>query len=365
MKSNSLLSPRVDELLARVVAPELREAAPVLGTEDVLITCAGFEDRALAFLSRAVEAGSRNFGAVGVEYRPEVPENRVREFLEKTAAAKAEASLVTYDRQRPEGFAEILNRVADTQRLLIDVSGMSRLLIVQLIAASVRRGLIGRLEVVYSEAEVYPPSEHDVRLALAENRDYVGVLNFVSSGVFGITVVPELSTVAMQGQPIRLVVFPSFNPTQLAAVCAETPAAVLAVVNGIPPRAENAWRHDAIRTLNGVQSLREREEFDASTFDYRQTLQLILELYAKHGASQKFIISPTGSKMQSVAVGLACGFLRDLQVVYPTPKFFPTPTNYTTGVRRVYRLQLDAFASVPISMPEVPLAAEPTEREAS
>jgi hypothetical protein len=83
--------------------------------------------------------------------------------------------------------------------------------------------------------------------------------------------------------------------------------------------------------------------------DYRNTLKLLLELYARYAATYKIIVSPTGSKMQSVAVGLACGFLKDIQVVYPTPQSFPKPSNYTKGIRNVYQLSLARFASVPLS----------------
>lgn len=139
-------------------------------------------------------------------------------------------------------------------------------------------------------------------------------------------------------------------PTQFAAVTAEIQASGITIINGTPPRAENQWRKDAIRQLNGIDSLREKEEFDTSTFDYRETLRLLLDLYGRYGATQKIVVSPTGSKMQSVAVGLACGFLRDLQVVYPTPQSFPTPSNYTTGVSNVYQLSLSAFAAVPTTV---------------
>jgi hypothetical protein len=153
----------------------------------------------------------------------------------------------------------------------------------------------------------------------------------------------------MQGQPIRLIAFPSFNPTQFAAVTAEIQASVLTIINGVPPRHENVWRKDAIRQLNGIESIREKEEFETSTLDYRDTLKLLLDLYRKYGSSQKIIVSPTGSKMQSVAVGLVCGFLKDLQVVYPTPQSFPKPSNYTIGIRSVYQLSLATFADVPLS----------------
>ena len=54
-----------------------------------------------------------------------------------------------------------------------------------------------------------------------------------------LTIVPELSSVAMQGQPVRVIAFPSFNAAQFATVCAEINATAFTVLNGVPPRREN------------------------------------------------------------------------------------------------------------------------------
>jgi len=345
-----MIPSRTDELLTAAAWPEAEEAIAALDRNDVLITCAGFEDRALEFLRRCAAAGAKGFQLVGIKYLPEVAENRLPLLKQLSDASDAILSLRTYNRQEPEKFDELLIHSEGAERFWVDVSGMSRLLIVQLIANAVRRGLADRTRIIYIEAELYPPTREEFEKRLAENPDYLGILNFISSGVFGVTVVPELSSVAMQGQPTRLVTFPSFNPTQFAAVTAEIQASGISIINGTPPRAENQWRKDAIRQLNGIDSLGEKEEFDSSTFDYRETLKLLLDLYGRYGATQKIVVSPTGSKMQSVAVGLACGFLRDLQVVYPTPQSFPTPSNYTTGVRNVYQLSLAAFAAVPTTV---------------
>jgi len=52
--------------------------------------------------------------------------------------------------------------------------------------------------------------------------------------------------------------------------------------------------------------------------------------------------------MQSLAVGLACGFLRDLQVVYPTPLSFPSPSTYTVGIAESYELSMANFSGVSV-----------------
>jgi hypothetical protein len=345
-ESRPVILARTDELLAQMEFPPLTRLPATLSVDDVLVTCAGFEDRALAFLKRAVSGGSRGFHIIGIDYRPVVAENQLTVVRDLATQAGAALTVITYERQEPEKAQEILGPAVHARRIYIDISGMSRLLIVQLVAASVRDRLLERVVVVYTEAEVYPPTRTEVEANHGEEGDYLGILQFISSGVFGITIVPELSTVAMQGQPVRLVAFPSFNPSQFAAVCAEIQAAAFTIVHGSPPRSDYSWRRDAIRRLNAIDSLQEKEEFDVSTLDYRETFHLLLTIYGAHGDVEKIVISPTGSKMQAVAVGLVCGYLRDIQIVYPTPRSFPTPSKYTTGAGETYQLALAPFAEV-------------------
>jgi len=45
--------------------------------------------------------------------------------------------------------------------------------------------------------------------------------------------------------------------------------------------------------------------------------------------------------MQSVAVGIATTFLRDLQVVYPTPMKFTDKKRHMVGVADYFRISLE------------------------
>lgn len=333
---------RTDERLQSIAYPPLEEIGSYeLVEDDVVVTCAGFEDRAFEFLRRVVRRGSRKFGVIAIDYLPSEPANRTVELEQLVAQSNATLQWIKYDRQDPHDPSSfILERAPNPGRLLIDTSGMSRLLIVQLVCAIIRANRSASSHIVYAEAEQYPPTKDEVDKSIADANNLFSVINFISSGVLGIIVPPELSTVAMYGQPIRLIAFPSFNPAQFAALCAEINASSYTIIHGKPPKEENAWRKDAIARLNNIANLREAEEEIASTLDYRETLSLLLDIYRRHSDRQKLVISPTGSKMQALAVGIVSGFLRDLQVVYPAPRSFPLPDNYTKGVSRMYGLEL-------------------------
>ena len=346
---------RTDERLANIVKPTMEPFDAVsISTGDVLVVCAGFEERSVEALRAAARKGS-GFKVLIVEYLPSYADNRIDELLNICHEFKLEFEHLTYDRQTPAGFGEILvQRLSGmARRLFLDISGMSRLLIVQtLVALRVLGWNWGQCFIVYSEAKIYPPTQEDVNRAIQESdRDPMFAALFLSAGVFEVTVVPELSAASLGANQSRLVSFPSFNTYQLIALRQDLQPSRYAYIHGIPPSNENKWRTESIITLNHIGKTKsemnsviahsfgtsagspaggsKREEhYHTSTLDYRETLECLCKIYAIHGMRDRLLISPTGSKMQVVAVGLFRAFIEDVQIVYPTPRVFTEPKNY-------------------------------------
>jgi len=339
---------RKDDILRDIKKPELKVLdAFAIGNEDALILCAGFEDRALAVLEQQTTSGNAGFTVLVMQYRPYIKENKyteIKELCEKNAINMIES---TYDRENPAGICDkmlsLLNGV--NGKIYIDISAMSRLLIVQIIVSLYRSSHgFENVVILYTEASEYPPEEEEVSSAIAKSgSDSVYRTMFISSGVLEVTVVPELSSVGLQGQPIRLVTFPSFNIDQLSALRGELQPSSFSFIHGIPHLPENAWRLEAIKKLNHIEEILQREDMNASTLDYRQTLDHLLVIYSKHGVMERIILSPIGSKMQSVAVGLFKAFIDEIQIAYPTPRSFVSPSKYTKGVYAIYSLNLQSF----------------------
>jgi hypothetical protein len=339
---------RFDDKLREIKKPELEQLDSLfIEKKDALILCAGFEDRALSTLKQQIMSGNSGFAVFAFRYLPYVKENKfeeIKELCEKNAINMVE---LIYDRQNPAGSCDkiisLLNGVDG--RIYIDISAMSRLLIVQIIVSLFRSSHgFENVVILYTEASEYPPEEEEVRSAIAKiGSDSVYRTMFISSGVLEVTVVPELSSVSLLGQPIRLVTFPSFNTDQLATLRGELQPSSFSFIHGIPHLPENAWRLNAIKKLNHIEEILQREDMNASTLDYRETLDRLLEIYSKHGVMERIILSPIGSKMQSVAVGLFKAFIDEIQIVYPTPRSFVSPSEYTKGVFATYSLCLQSF----------------------
>jgi len=362
---------RIDERLAALAKPLMESFDKVfLGPGDILVVCAGFEERAVGVLRQAIQTGT-GFKVLIVDYLPPYPDNRIDELLNLCRDSKLEWERVTYDRQNPAGFGEILVRRLPglPHRVFLDISGMSRLLIVQAIVAlrSSGRGF-SQCFIAYAEAKSYPPERSVVEKAIAEcDRDPLFAALFLSSGVFEVTIVPELSAASLGATQSRLVFFPSFNPDQLTALRLELQPSRYAYIHGIPPSQENQWRTEAIRSLNhltgcdadfvdcskeetcgnsAAAACKREEHFKTCTLAYADTIDCLCKIYNKHGLRDRLLISPTGSKMQVVAVGLFRAFVEDVQIVYPTPRIFTEPKNYTTGVGPLHLVPLSAFDSI-------------------
>ena len=337
---------RTDDYIAQMAKPGLEVAQSIaLGVGDVLIVCAGFEDRAVEVLSRASKIGSVGFDVIAVEYHPHIVDNKRAIIEDLCAKCRSRISWCVYDRKNPAGGGmQIVSAIGRCARVFVDISGMSRLLIVQLLVE-----LFAKIDdardvcIFYVEAAQYPPTKSDVEKVFAhmqEDQNYAFL--FLSSGVFEVCVVPELSSVSLPGQPLRLIAFPSFNPDQLTALRTEIQSAEITLIQGNPPAQEHQWRTEAIKRLNFTDNIARCDQREASTLDYRGTADILIQVYRKFGQMERLVIAPTGSKMQTVAVALIRAFLDDIQIVYPTPRTFKTQ-EYTVGATNIYCLPMRPF----------------------
>lgn len=338
-----------NEMLAALPKPQLQTVSRCqLFPNDCLVVCGGFEDRAVAILKGAV-SGRSAFNVVLIAYEPLVPENRgdvIRRMCEEAGIRIVE---LVYNRQEPTGFGSVLIEALSAYhgRIFVDISGMSRLLIVQsLVAFRKRPQRFSNCYVAYAEAQQYPPTqkEADAELAKSDSDASFSTL-FLSSGVFDVTLVPELASYAPSVVQTRLVVFPSLDAHQLIALRAELLPSRISFIEGVPPDLSNRWRRDAVALANRLDQIPNAERYQTSTLDYRETLSCLQELYSKHEIRERLLISPTGSKMQAVAVGIFRSFVEDVQIVYPTPRSFLSPSKYTHGIGRIHLLPLEPLSS--------------------
>lgn len=299
--------------------------------DDVLVFAAGFEARAFAFARGAAQAGSRFRKVACVEYMPASSRNRIEEARLVASTLAAEGSLsVVFDRFDPSSAdglqSDELKAIVGTSRLIIDVSGMSRFLVCVLVVRALRSGC--RTAIVYTEPETYHPTPDEFTAALS-SATTAGDLMFLTSGLYGLTAVDDLTTATMQGYPEVLVASPSFEPRFLRALLSELAPARYVLLEGIP-RTHYGWRREAVRRVNDFAFDAAAETVEVATDSIADGAEAIWTLYRRYKYTHRFVLAPAPSKLVAVGQALAIAGGVQAEVVYPAAQGFSDP--YSEGV---------------------------------
>lgn len=323
-----------------------------LGEGDIIIHAPGFEDRTMAITEAILPSSVVH--AILLDYIPFNPKNRisdVRETLMARGVNIADEDILKYDRFDPGDFEMRLERRIrehDGLRAVVDISTMSKLAIMLVLKACTVSGV--NVQVLYSEAQVYGPSEQEFIDAREVNEIHRPTLQ-VFTGVHGVVRVDSLASVAMQGQPTAALVFMSFNDALTQILLNTVYPSRLFLINSRPPvhswrEAATAWIHDQVRreweednpllpTEEGGTPMPTRA---VSTLDYRDTVSLLLELYWELSASHRVLLAPAGSKMQAVGCYLVKALHPDILIEYPSPEGFSH--SYSSGIGAQWLLDL-------------------------
>ena len=349
-------SPRADSIDS--LLPPLQPYDQLrLDKGDVIIHAPGFEDRTMAVADNLVR--SPGAYAILLDYLPLKPKNRlseVRAALLARGIAVEDEDIIQYNRFEPGDFERRLkSRISahNTRRVVVDISTMSKLLIMLILNTCNRRGLSVR--VIYSEAHEYGPSKEEFEDARKKNEIHRPTLQ-VFTGVHGVVKVDSLASVAMQGQPTAALVFMSFNDALTQVLLNTVYPGRLFLINGRPPvhlwREEaTAWIHDQVRceweednpvensTVSGNVPLPKRV---VSTLHYSETVLLLLDLYWQLSINHRVLIAPAGSKMQAVGCYIVKALHKDIHIEYPSPEGFAH--SYSSGIGPMWSLDFGRFS---------------------
>ena len=320
-------------------------------TNATFIGAAGFEDRCFSFLESIISSNKKIETVIGIEYRPFNPRNRKKEFetLGTKAALWSEVEWLIYDRFNPEkiyhDFKQKKKLINETANIIIDISGMSKYLIVILL--DIFKDFKGDVIVIYSEAEIYHPTFEEFE---SQKEKMPGITpTFLTKDLDNIALTTSLSSIGMQNSPLLMIAFPTFNYRELMALLSEMTPQYLIEFEGIPHEKYNRWRLDAVRWINRnidkdfILNIDEIMHEELSTFDYVGTVGALDDIYEKFKYTHKCVIAPTGSKLQSVGVFIFKQLHPEVQVVYPVTKEFAE--EYTDGCRKIWLINFVKFHS--------------------
>jgi hypothetical protein len=337
--------------------PPLSEAVKLKpDAKRLLIAAYGFEDRSLGWTSHQSGRGRLLAHALLFDYSQPKGPNRVLELQSAvTALGATQPTAVSYDygSRFPGSIeetieAEISEHTLGMDEVIVDISAMSKLLI--LLTLCKLTFFSGAVRIVYCEAEEYAPNLQDY----ARQSEQMGSISgFPSQGVESIIRTKCLSSIRMQGQPVSLIAFTSFNEQLVRHVLGTLSPHRLLFINGRPDRSDYDWREKATQQIHqrliaeyGVDNpINEQTgllERAASTLDYRETVERLDEIYNQIGLYERIIVAATGSKMQTVGLFLGKMLYPDIHVEYPTPNSYFV-NGLSSNVRLVHEVTFSNF----------------------
>lgn len=319
----------------------------------------GFEDRTLGWVSfqdskNAVET------ALMFKYVPSKGDgkhpNKIDEFISslRRLGLSNEPIEMEYNwflpndiESRIENYIE--SNLEDVEEVILDISSMTKFLMLICLCKLVT--FEGKIRVIYTEAENYSPSIDEYNMS---KEDMAFLVRYPSQGVLAIARAICLSSIRMQGQPVTLIAFTSFNEQLVRHLLGTMNPHRLIFINGKPPRKEFAWRECATQEVHSklINEYFYDNPLDGngllvntvSTLDYIETTAKIDSIYKDIGENERIICGITGSKMQTVGLFFTKMLHPDIHMEYPTPDSYYVE-GLSSGIRDIYEIEIPRFAS--------------------
>ncbi len=319
----------------------------------------GFEHRTLGWLEYQKSQKDIINHALMFRYNPskghENNPNKIKEVNKALTAIGAhhQPDEIIYSWLMPQGVENDIedyfaSHLKNFNEVIVDVSSMTKFLILICLCKLIHFN--GAVRIIYSEAEKYSPTFKDYEKSM---EDMAFLAMFPSQGVRAIARARCLSSIRMQGQPITLITFTSFNEQLVRHLLGTMNPHQLVFINGHPPRPDFAWREKATQEIH--KKLIEAYKSDnpiggngllvnsVSTLDYKETVEIINRIYLQLGSYERIICGATGSKMQTVGLFFAKVLHPDIHIEYPTPDSYYFE-GLSQGIRKIYEIEIPNFS---------------------
>jgi hypothetical protein len=344
----------LDALLEELPAPNRIAQAPPPEDVSCVIAIAGFEPRCTSAAQSMLANGWRAQRSVCVRYRNSEMEPSNSQYVEPLCSLLSLMSHGTTpemlehdDHSVGLGFGDQLIQtlkemnfdLSATTHLVFDITVGSSRLLLEGLHAILQTNV--RLTLVYTEVSDYRPAFEEYQKHVEERRvRHLDAPEFLTRGVDRVEVLKSIPGQNADSRPAYLVVFPAFAFTRISAVIDELAPSRVQWIFGIPHLVKNRWRIDAQREYH--QSLVERSHRHCfvSTFDYRETLQVLDRIYQQRRASYGMFVASLGSKLQKVGQALFHVLRPEAAAVVSIPRVWNEDRFSGEEPRAVYALRL-------------------------
>jgi hypothetical protein len=299
-----------------------------------LVIAEGFEDRACGWLRSLPD--SETFTKVVLLKNSPERKSRLHDLLAELHRRKClDIDIVEFQRYDPSAsepalFESLSGLTSSCSSLIIDISVMSKLMILFLINAL--RNYSGPVRIIYTEPVTYSPSEEEYNQHISLSPSFAEHASFPSHGVHNIEHMSSLSSSIMQDASNVAIAFTSFNENLIRALLSNIHGPNrFFLINGVPPSL--SWREKATMELhwkiyedyasdNIVSEAPKEVVYKCSTLYYSECFHILADFYRVYCYSHRIVLAPSGSKMQALACGLFKSCCQDVHIEYPTPESF-------------------------------------------
>lgn len=345
----------MDELVDQLPAPLRIETTEAPVDISCVIAIAGFEPRCVSAAGAIRRLGWRAEHSLCVCYKNsemEAPNSKYVNplCLELSAICSGSPSILLEhnDHGVGEGFGELLLQAlrglgldlnAPSTHIVFDITVGSSRLLLEGLHALVQTKV--RLTLVYTEVAAYRPSFDEYRSHMEEQRvRQIDAPEFLTRGVDRVEVLKAIPGQNADSRPAYLVVFPAFAFTRISAVIEELAPSRVQWMFGIPHLIKNRWRIDAQREYHQSLVERSHRQCFVSTFDYRETLQVLDHIYRQRREGYGIFVTSLGSKMQKVGQVLFHVLWPEAAAVVSIPRIWNEERFSDEKPRAVYSLSL-------------------------
>lgn len=328
---------------------------------DIFLCALGFEERCLMIPEHL--AGTNHFRckqALYFKYSTNKVDNEVNE-PRLINAFKKFATYITSMESDEEGFTksfrEYLSQVITFQmnpRVVFDLSACSSKIIIGIVTVLFEYDV--SLHIVYSEAAIYHPTYEEFENKPDEwkTEESLGI----ARGVGEVIPSPEHSVLRKEN-PDLIIAFATFKPKRTDAIITYVDESLqirnrkrIVWIIGDPHmnEAEKERRKTIMKTINRLTD--ESITYEVSTFDYKETLKALDNIYENKSIDYHINISSLGSKMQSLGVALFCYIRPDVSVYHAIPKEY-NPQKYSEGCKKTWQIYFGNLREVKDSLNKV------------
>ncbi|MCL6098414.1 MAG: hypothetical protein M1391_07565 [Bacteroidetes bacterium] len=319
---------------------------------DIFVGAVGFEDRTIDAVKKLTEKNVKINNVLLFEFdiyydANEKQRQNFEELIPMLTNGKPHrpinAPVGVPDPVFSERFKSLLNALSKGKNLKIifDCTSCPSLILSK--ALSVLLSFNCELTILYSEAAQYFPTREDWesgKLVPLEKR-----VQGPFAGVRFVAKPPELQSDDTGEYPVLLILFPTVNTERTDGVLAEIEPDSRIWLFGEPHDLKNnSYRLEMAKAFASPIVHPGDKWSSVSTFDYKRSFLNLAGIFSRFRFSNRIVVMPHGSKMQTLGVGLFAR-IHQLSMVFAMPKSY-NPERYSSGCKEVWAIQIGSVESL-------------------